>query len=356
MKFSIIIPVYNAQATLLDTLASIDAQTYKDFEVILTDDGSVDGSGHICDEYCAGHTGASVIHRSNAGALSARCAGAAAAVGDYLIFVDADDLLMPDALCILRDIIKDGKYDMIIYNAVMYDGKNDKIFFEHVLPQGQVRNKSLIYDKLFTSYSLNSMCIKAIDRRIFEELKDTDLSPFYDCKVAEDMLQSALVYKRAKNVYYLDKALYRYRVSQGASHSFDPDFYRSNLRINRYICDLLGGRDSIGTVEGEDAHAVQTVSDECNEDIKDIEEKSAVHLLIAAYAGISQMRYCKKTDETILKDISDDEAFRNSCEMILTKDSKCRQYLSRRQRYVLGLLKEGHFFIIKMLIGIKRIL
>jgi len=88
---SIIIPVYNVKDYLEDCLNSIINQTYKNLEIILVDDGSMDGSSDICDKFAQLDTSIMVIHQTNAGAAAARKKGVMYASGFYICFVDADD-------------------------------------------------------------------------------------------------------------------------------------------------------------------------------------------------------------------------------------------------------------------------
>lgn len=97
-KVSIIVPVYNVEPYLRCCLDSILAQTFTDWECILVDDGSTDGSGKICDEYAENNFRFSVIHKVNGGVSAARNEGIGTAKGDWIAFVDADDYLADDYL------------------------------------------------------------------------------------------------------------------------------------------------------------------------------------------------------------------------------------------------------------------
>ena len=92
-KVSIIVPVYNVEKYLDECMESILSQTYSNLEVILIDDGSTDSSGNMCDNYKALDNRIVVIHKPNGGLSSARNAGMDIATGDYLIFVDSDDII-----------------------------------------------------------------------------------------------------------------------------------------------------------------------------------------------------------------------------------------------------------------------
>ncbi len=91
IKLSVIVPVYNIKDYIKKCLRSICDQTYKNLEIILVDDGSTDGSGEICDDFCLEDSRIHVVHKKNGGLVSARKAGAQIAKGDYIIAVDGDD-------------------------------------------------------------------------------------------------------------------------------------------------------------------------------------------------------------------------------------------------------------------------
>ena len=92
---SVIIPVYKVEPYLHNCIDSVLASTYRDLEVILVDDGSPDNCGAICDEYAAKDNRIIVIHQANQGLSAARNAGLAKATGDYIAFVDSDDIVSP---------------------------------------------------------------------------------------------------------------------------------------------------------------------------------------------------------------------------------------------------------------------
>lgn len=98
VDISVIVPVYNAERFVDRCIESILSQNFNAFELILVDDGSIDRSGNICDEYAKKDSRIRVLHQSNAGVSVARNLGIKNAQGKYISFVDADDVLLPDAL------------------------------------------------------------------------------------------------------------------------------------------------------------------------------------------------------------------------------------------------------------------
>lgn len=98
IKISIVIPVYNSSLFLRECVRSLLNQTFQDFEVWLVDDGSTDGSGHLCDEFAQIDCRVHVVHTKNGGAAHARQIGVGKAEGEYLLFVDSDDTMPSDGL------------------------------------------------------------------------------------------------------------------------------------------------------------------------------------------------------------------------------------------------------------------
>ena len=123
-RISVIVPVYKVEQFLPACVQSILGQTFADFELILVDDGSPDGCGALCDAYAGQDGRVRVIHQKNGGLSAARNSGIAAATGEFLAFVDADDIVAPDyleqlycalrssgadmALCAVEDVNEDG--------------------------------------------------------------------------------------------------------------------------------------------------------------------------------------------------------------------------------------------------------
>ena len=95
---SVIVPVYNVEKYLRQCLDSIVAQTYRDLEIILVDDGSIDASGAICDEYAVRDSRIKVVHQPNRGLSSARNTGLDLVSGEYTFFIDSDDWIHEKAL------------------------------------------------------------------------------------------------------------------------------------------------------------------------------------------------------------------------------------------------------------------
>ena len=102
--FSIIVPVYRAEDFLDDCVRSILSQSFSDFELLLVDDGSPDGCGALCDKFAKADRRVRAFHQENRGVSAARNLGLLNATGTYILFVDADDHLVPGALAAIREV------------------------------------------------------------------------------------------------------------------------------------------------------------------------------------------------------------------------------------------------------------
>ena len=125
---SIIVPVYNAELYLARCVESILAQTFSDFELILVNDGSTDGSLDICGDYQNKDTRVNVINKPNGGASSARNCGIEVAKGDFICFVDADDYLNDQYIEDLYNDMKMYGPDLVMHGMVKLDNGNQTIY------------------------------------------------------------------------------------------------------------------------------------------------------------------------------------------------------------------------------------
>lgn len=135
-EVSIIVPVYQVEKYIRQCIDSILAQTFTDFELILVDDGSKDRSGQICDEYAGMDKRVKVIHQKNGGLSDARNRGMDQAVGDYFLFVDSDDYVVPTMVeCLYEKVVKE-KADIAVCNYLYYfENDREKNFSTNVKPE-----------------------------------------------------------------------------------------------------------------------------------------------------------------------------------------------------------------------------
>lgn len=234
MRFSIIVPVYNVARYLPACLESIDVQTFKDYEVILIDDGSTDDSGHICDAWAEDKNNVSVIHRKNKGLLMARREGYAKSNGEYIVSLDSDDMLHPAMLekcakaidCCAPDIIAfsySSKRDFSdsITHAIMSPGLNAGDSYNEA--------KALLCDGYFSN-----IWSKVFKTDIFDPGFSFD--DYAGLMHGEDFLQVFPSFDAATSIYYIDQPLYFYRTNEQNSTSS----YSSNkIGDLARVCDVV---------------------------------------------------------------------------------------------------------------------
>jgi len=139
---SIIIPVYNVEDYLSQCIDSVLNQSFRDYEIILVDDGSTDRCPALCDEYAAVEERIMIVHKENVGASGARNSGADAASGKYLLFIDSDDYIEKDSLeKIAQYLIIDGDCDVIFLNSIGFLKDGSYTDF------GYTYNKDMVYKK-----------------------------------------------------------------------------------------------------------------------------------------------------------------------------------------------------------------
>lgn len=254
-SITVCVPVYNVEQYLEECLDSIFSQDYMNFDVVMVDDGSSDRSGAICDEYVERYPQrALVIHKGNEGSLLARHDGYIRATGQYVMCVDADDLLVPDALGTVAAAAGKTGADVVRFGFTRTRGDVDISVGTDCLQRCQPEEKSAMLRLLCrsTSGSENPMWFKAVRRECVGV--DIDLASFQGLSFAEDFLQTIIVYDRANTFCTLDARLYYYRPGTGITRSYNQHFYRDvcrcldeaesyALRWERdYACDgLLAG-------------------------------------------------------------------------------------------------------------------
>lgn len=211
-RISIIVPVYNAEDYLSRCLDSILDQSLTLYEVILVDDGSTDSSPLICDRYSATDPRFRTIHKPNGGVSSARNAGISLAKGEYLMFVDSDDLLLPDALEMMLDGI--AGEDIVIggYTAFV-----SGIVSKHVLPK-QTRSYRGSDISSFFENNIRPNCemLDAPWAKLFKRKAVGDLRFCEDLSYAEDKLFVFTFLSMCTSVHTCDVPVYGYHLRPGS--------------------------------------------------------------------------------------------------------------------------------------------
>ncbi|MBQ9936950.1 MAG: glycosyltransferase [Oscillospiraceae bacterium] len=200
---SVIISVYNVEKYLRRCIDSVINQTYKDLEIILVDDGSIDDCGKICDEYKVKDDRVKVIHKENGGVSSARNAGLDIATGSYIAFVDSDDYVAPEMYAKLYSEAVQNKYDVVECNIVFdyASGKQHK----YCLKEREFYSYQEMIRAIFERYMLASASNKIYKREVIADVRFKK-----DITIAEDLLFNSISLKKAKSVKVLEEGLYYY--------------------------------------------------------------------------------------------------------------------------------------------------
>ncbi|MBQ4613065.1 MAG: glycosyltransferase [Clostridia bacterium] len=215
MRFSVILPVYNVEKYLQLCVDSVLAQTFNDYELILVDDGSTDGSPQLCDKLAEQDARIRVIHKPNGGLSDARNAGTADAKGDYIIYIDSDDFVLSNTfLEQVADKAADFP-DLIFYKFVKYfdsDGRKEPCRFSYVNAMQQPGYTEQIRALVEADAFYGMAWIKAIKRSL---LVDNRIA-FEVGLLGEDMEWNYHVVYHARSVSFVDEAFIAYRQREGS--------------------------------------------------------------------------------------------------------------------------------------------
>lgn len=208
--FSIIVPVYNAGVYLEECIESIFAQSYRDFELILIDDGSTDGSAAICDNCETKYPSfVTVVHKVNQGPLLARCDGFVLSRGRYLLTVDSDDLLVPRALEFIYKAVTQTEADVVTYGFTRDYQEFLNVASRTTMAEHQVFEKKEALLLLCEGSTQNSMSLKAVKREC--ACLGVDWGSYSGMVRAEDMLQTIFIYDVASEFCAILDPIYYYR-------------------------------------------------------------------------------------------------------------------------------------------------
>lgn len=246
-KISIIVPVYNAERYLKPCVNSILAQTFRDFEVLLIDDGSTDLSGSICDGYADADNRVRVLHKPNGGVSQARNDGIMRATGEYLAFSDSDDTVAPDWLETLYQKAEQTNADLVVCNfyTVSAFGKEAR---RHAFAEGEVLEGETLKNRLYQAVATcNDVGLYSLWNKLFraDVVRASGLSFQKGMSFGEDMLFLLDVYRQAGRIAFSEKPLYNYEIHEtGLFSAYKSTFARDVLACyERLIADTAASPD-----------------------------------------------------------------------------------------------------------------
>ena len=210
IQISILVPVYKVEPYLKRCIDSVLAQDFQDWELILVDDGSPDKCPAICDEYAQRDRRIKVIHKLNGGANSSRLAAFREAIGEYLVFLDADDWLLKDALSTLyQAIISDGGFD-IVKSIVKRVSERGEEWLEHYqIERGMLEGENAFFDNVKNG-TISPYLHSAIYRKeLFTEKAFVFLEE-YKISIGDDWINNYYIAPQVRRVKFIDTPTYAY--------------------------------------------------------------------------------------------------------------------------------------------------
>ena len=250
-KLSVVVIIYKVEKYLKQCLDSILSQTYKDFELILVDDGSPDGCPAICDEYADKDARISVIHQKNQGSVMARWNGFLAATGEYISFIDGDDWIDPDMFEKLLISADKNNADLVVcgYKEASEDGNVDKgcpiASGLYTGDKVQTVYDSAVYTGKFYEAGINPSLWNKLIRRslLLGDYIPADPS----LKMGDDGAVSYPAISKAKSIY-IDNEFhpYNYRIVSGSlSRAFDIEFFNRAIKLFSGLADNLKNNEAM---------------------------------------------------------------------------------------------------------------
>lgn len=230
---SVIVPIYNTEKFLPECITSIRNQTYSNIEIILVDDGSRDRSLSICLHYRDADPRIKVISKPNSGVSEARNCGIESASGDYIAFVDSDDMIKSDMLEILHQKMKTFPVDLVAC-SFEYDYGGRRILKLARLPSGFYQSgdlkDSLIDDGTLSGILFGSVCTCLYQKRVIDA-HQIRFAP--TVKFNEDGVFNLSYLYYSTSVYVLSESLYIYRnYKNSTTHCYQKDrFTKADLAI-----------------------------------------------------------------------------------------------------------------------------
>lgn len=239
-KFSVIIPIYNVAQYLSETIECVLNQTCGDFEMLLVDDGSTDGSEAICDSYAQKDSRVRVFHKENGGVSSARNLGLEAAEGEWVTFLDGDDLFAKDTLELINNSM--SNHVSMIYGVVKgisYDGREFEMYgsssgvrlltqkgaMSDFLPYGKVLHRSL-GGRFFRMSEINKHCLKYNTNIHYKE--DGLFIVQYICRCDG-------MYLSLPNAYYIYRQHPTSAMNSLETRTFNEDRFLTNIDAHTLI-------------------------------------------------------------------------------------------------------------------------
>lgn len=257
---SVVVTVYNIEEYLETCIKSILRQSFSDLDIILVDDGSNDMSGNICDKYVKLDTRIKVIHQTNKGPHEARKAGLKKAIGEYVIFVDGDDVIEQDLCRKMLSLIQENKVDFVHCNYLTNGEKDSPGIVEtkiiNLQKLSENEKKRIIAQNVLVRHNNTNFIAPSIWSKIFKKsfIDECFEKVVTNLRYGEDLICLCHMIMLAKSMMLCTDAFYNYIERVGSlSHNFDlynlartsKLFYELNDTFNIYGEKTLELKESL---------------------------------------------------------------------------------------------------------------
>lgn len=223
MLISVIIPAFNCEKSIENTVNSIISSGLTDYEIVIVNDGSMDNTTSVCNSLCSKYSFIKYSEQGNSGVSAARNKGISLATGEYIMFFDADDTAKKNGFAECVNIIKSEKPDILVFGMSFDYYKNGKLYRtdELVAEQNGLLNKNQIIAELESLYNTNTLT--PVWNKFFKRTLTSDNNILFNTNyfLMEDFLFSLECLKVCENIYCLPKALYCYRQSENGKNAFN---------------------------------------------------------------------------------------------------------------------------------------
>lgn len=218
---SIIVPAYNSAKYLIDCLDSIANQDFDDYEVLVVNDGSTDNTGEIAKQYCDNHNKFKYFYKENGGLMSSYLFALDYASGDYIGFVDSDDIIEKNMFSTLYSLSKEKKADIVMCDYDHFPNERDEA--KAIIQPGLYNGLSMenILNNIFPPFSGNHISNSRINK-IFKTQLVFSIGKYlqHKSRYFEDRFFTVAAVFYANSFYYLNKTLYHVRINEiGKSNS-----------------------------------------------------------------------------------------------------------------------------------------
>ncbi len=248
LMISVVIPVFNTVDYLSTCIDSVLKQTYKDFEIVLVDDGSTDGSEKVCDEYCKKDARIKTIHQVNKGLVNARKTGVTEAKGQFISFIDSDDWVESDYLEMMFLPFQknlNSKIDLVA-GLHIAETEDESILIKRTAVCGLYDKKRIFEEVLpqyFWNYKFGRPCISAsVCTKLFRKEVLIQAQEIIDERITcgEDGSITFPIVMQAESIYVSDYCGYHYRKHDSSmTHELSPDIFSRIFYLRNYLMECL---------------------------------------------------------------------------------------------------------------------